>query len=112
MMRAGQLRHRVQFQSFTGADDGFGNTKGAWSTFLTVSAALRETPGRERLAAGRVEAAATATLRVRHDPVTLAVSEKHRVKDHLERIWNIRGIADPSGRGELLEMTLERGGPG
>ncbi len=108
-MQAGRLRHRVVFESFAGTDDGFGNKVGPWVAFLTEYGDLRDTPGKERVAAGRLEAAATGTLRLRQSSLTLAITEAHRVRDHRGRLWNIRGIADPSSRGEVLEMLLERG---
>lgn len=108
-MQAGRLRHRIVFETFTGTEDGFGNTTALWVADLTEWGDLRDTPGKERVAAGRVEASATGTLRVRQSPLTLAITEAHRVRDHRGRLWNIRGIADPSSRGEMLEMLLERG---
>ncbi len=108
-MRAGQLRDRIIFETFTGTDDGFGNKTAPWVTDLTVWGDLRETAGRERVAAGRVEAAATATLQVRQSSLTLAITEAHRVRDPRGRLWNIRSIVDPFGDGTALEMLLERG---
>lgn len=108
-MQAGRLRHRITFETFAGTDDGFGNKSGLWVLALKAWGDLKETRGGERIEAGRVEASATGTLRVRQDSLSLTITEAHRVKDHLGRYWNIRSIVDPFGDGTALEMLIERG---
>ena len=112
MAAAGKFRERAVFErEGSGALDRFGNGAGAgWAALLTVWADLRETPGRERLAAGRLEAPATGTLRVRSSAAARAITAADRVVIR-GATWNIvGGPIDPTGRGRVLEFTLERGG--
>lgn len=109
-MRAGRLNRRVTFQTRGAAvEDGFGNAVAAWSVLATVWGDLKEQSGSERLALGRVEAVASATLRVRRSTTTAAITEADRVLDHLGRTWNIRQVIDLAGAGRTLDLLLERG---
>lgn len=112
MPRAGHFRDRVTVEvKASGALDAYGNPSDAiWSVRGVFWADLRETPGKERLAAGRLEAPVTATLRLRATPETLAILPADRV---LARgfTWKIIGAPiDPDGRSRQIEVTLERGG--
>ncbi len=111
-MPAGMFRELAEFERMlTGPRDKYGNPSDPqWEQLVTVRANLRETTGRERLAAGRLEAPATGTLRVRASSATRAITAADRVtvRGHL---WSIVSPpVDPEGRGRLLEFTLERGG--
>lgn len=113
MARAGKYRDRVEVQreSDTGALDAYGNPAGqSWGTLGTFWGDLRETPGRERIAAGRLEAPATATLRLRRSPESLGITAADRVLAR-GQVWAITGApVDPDGRRAEVELTLERGG--
>lgn len=108
MVRAGSLRDRVTFQRATTGDDGYGNTTTAWADHLTVWANVRETLGKERVDAGRVEASRTATIRVRQSTDTLGLTEADRVIVR-GRPWNIRSIARVSNDRAMLDILVEAG---
>ena len=114
-MAAGKSRDPVIFerQDDAGAYDAYGNPAGAaWVEVLACRGWLIETTGREQIAAGRLEATATATLRIR----TSADGPAHGLKagDRVRArraVWAIiGGPADPFGHGRDLEFTLQRGG--
>lgn len=107
-VKAGNLRDRVTFQRAVTADDGYGNTVARWEDYLTVWADILETPGREGLAAGRVEGTRTATMRVRRCTETRAITEADRVRAR-GRVWNIRSPGDVGRDRVMLEMVIEAG---
>ena len=107
-MRAGDLRDRVTFQRLVSGNDGYGNVVTSWSDHLTVWADVLETLGRERIAAGRIEAARTATIRVRRSSDSRQLTEADRVSCR-GMIWNIRSIAAVGRMNESLEMLCEVG---
>lgn len=108
-MSAGKLNERVVFGRLVGGVDAYGNPASEWDDdYLTVWADVLETPGREALAAGRVEASRTATMRVRRSPDSLALTEADRVSCR-GRVWNIRSIGDVSRNREMLEFVIEVG---
>jgi len=113
-MAAGKYRETAIFERLaTGARDRFGNPTGTgWAEVLQTPAWLRETLGKERIAAGRIEAPATATLRVQSSATgpARAITAQDRVQVR-GQTWAIIGAAiDPDGRGRVLEFALERGG--
>jgi SPP1 family predicted phage head-tail adaptor len=79
-----------------------------WADHLTVWADVLETPGREAVAAGRVEASRTATMRIRRSSQSLGLSAADRVLVR-GRVWNIRSIGDVGRDRVLLEMVIEVG---
>jgi SPP1 family predicted phage head-tail adaptor len=109
MIDAGSLRDRVTFQRLVAGDDGYGNVFTSWNpSYLTVWANVRETSGKERVDAGRIEASRTATIRVRRSPDTLGLTEADRV---LARgaLWNIRSIAEIGSDRDVLDILCEAG---
>jgi head-tail adaptor len=112
-MAAGKYRDRATFQRKAGSGlDIYGNPSGAWADLLAdVPAWLRETPGKEALAAGRLEAPTTGTLRIMASPSSpaRAITAADRVQVR-GATWKILGgPIDPEGDGRGLEFTLERG---
>lgn len=107
-MRSGQLRERITIQRQTETVDEYGNVTGAWVDHLTVWADIRETPGKEKVEAGRVEASRTATIRVRRSSQTAAITEADRVQAR-GVAWNIRSIAQVDRAGAMLEFLAETG---
>lgn len=107
-MTAGSLRDRVTFQRATSGDDGYGNAITAWADHLTVWSNVRETLGKERVDAGRVEASRTATIRVRQSSDTLGLTEADRVTVR-GQAWNIRSIAAVGNDGAMLDILVEAG---
>lgn len=111
MARAGRLRERAAFerQDTAGGIDAYGNpSPAAWQPLVAVWGDLRETTGRERIAAGRVEAPATGTLRIRDSAAARAITAADRVTVRGHAWAILGGPVEVDGR--LLEFTLERGG--
>lgn len=114
-MTAGRLRDRITFQRLTEGDDGYGNVVTGWANMersagvpLTVWADVRETPGKERVDAGRVEASRTATIRIRASSEVAGLTEADRVMARGEA-WNIRGIAPVGNDRAMLDLLVEAG---
>lgn len=107
-MRAGKLRHRVQFlrQPFEG--DGHGNVEGEFAPLFTVWGNVRETTGKERVAAGAVENVRTATIRIRVSSEVRGLTEADQAIARGET-WNIRGIANADDKDEMLDLLVEAG---
>ena len=108
MARAGSFRDRVTFLRLLEADDGYGNTVTGWRQYLVVWADVLESPGREAVAAGRVEASRTATMRVRRSAQTAGLTEADRASCR-DRLWNIRSVGAVGRDMALLEMVIEAG---
>lgn len=105
-VRLASLRHRVTLQAPLDTDDGAGGVTTAWSDVATLWAAIVPAgPGStaERLAAGRIEAAARLRLTIRHRP---GLSHAMRFVAG-PRVLAILGIADPDGRGRWLTCDCE-----
>lgn len=107
---ARNYRDQIQFQRQSGVEDAFGGETDEWAELLSARGWLRETTGKEQIMAGRVEASATATLRVRTTPTgpALGVTAADRV---IARgyFWAIKAAPiDPEGRGVIVEFLLER----
>lgn len=102
------MRDRVTFQRLMQGSDVYGNTVDGWEDHLTVWADMLESPGREAVSAGRIEAARSATMRVRRSSETLGVTEADRVFVR-GRTWNIRSIGDVGRDRTMLEMVIEAG---
>jgi SPP1 family predicted phage head-tail adaptor len=107
-MQSGDLRERVTFQRATAGDDGYGNVVIGWEQLLAVWADVRETPGKERVDAGRVEASGTATVRIRASTASRALTEADRMVAR-GWTWNIRGVAPVSNDRAMLDLLVERG---
>lgn len=107
-MKAADLRERITIQRQTETVDEYGNVTGAWADHLTVWADIRETLGKEKVEAGRVEASRTATIRVRRSSATAGITEADRIQAR-GAAWNIRSIAQVDRAGAMLEMLCEAG---
>lgn len=107
-MDAGKLDQRITFQRATTGEDGFGNTITGWTDLITVWANVRETPGKEIVAAGRIEASRTATIRVRASSQSRAVTAADRVIAR-GQIWNIRSVPAVGDGREMIEFLVEAG---
>lgn len=110
-VKAGRLVKKVTFQrEETVADDGGGQAV-TWvdiAGLVRVSASFMPERGRERLEAGRLEAAVAGRLWMRSFALARTITEKDRVMiDDVPYV--IRSITNPDGRNIELEMTVERG---
>ena len=112
MPRAGRYRDRVSVERKGGdlALDDFGNaTAPAWAVLAEFWGNLRETTGKEHVAAGRLEAPATATLRLRRSAESLAITAADRVVAR-GAVWAITSAPiDPDGTRREVEVLLARG---
>lgn len=108
-MTAGKLRDRITIERQTETTDEYGNTVGAWSALFSVWADMRETPGKERVEAGRVEASRTATIRIRRSVQSAGITEADRLIAR-GATWNIRSISQVTAKGAMLELLCEGGG--
>lgn len=110
-MRAGRLNQRVTFQQESTVPDGGGGQTVSWlnvAGLVSIAAEFRPERGRERLEAGRLEAANAGTLRIRSFALSRSITEKHRVL--IDTVpYQVRSIVDPDGRREMLELLVERG---
>ncbi|HDZ80728.1 MAG TPA: head-tail adaptor protein [Roseobacter sp.] len=108
-MRAGRLRHRVAFNRQATVPDGYGNVTGEFAPLFTVWGNVRETTGKERVAAGSVENTRTATIRIRASSQSNGLTEADQAVARGET-WNIRGIAQADDKGAMLDLLVEAGG--
>lgn len=107
-MAAGHLNQRVTFQRLQAGADGYGNVSTSWADVLTVWADVRETIGKERVDAGRVESSQTATVRLRRSTESLALGVADRMIFN-GFVWNIRSIASVARNREMLDILVEAG---
>lgn len=114
-MRAGRLREQVAFERLVPGADIYGNVVTAWAPVeispgqpLRVWADIRETLGKERVDAGRIEASRTATVRVRAFDETRAITPADRMIAR-DQTWNIRSIVPVGNDMAMLDILCERG---
>nr|BDD46556.1 hypothetical protein 11 [Paracoccaceae bacterium] len=108
MARAGLFRDRVTFQRMASTTDVYGNTTGDWSDHATRYAHLIERLGQEDIEQGALQDVAVATMRVRADTITKAITTADRVVSR-GIYWATTSIMQVSSKGDLLEMRLEKG---
>lgn len=109
-MRAGMMRDRLRFDRKRTGRDAYGNPEGGWDEgILRTWGNLLETLGRERLAAGRMESAATATIRVRGSVAVAAITPGDRIFAR-GQIWDIKGRAVVGRKADEIEFLCEAGG--
>jgi len=106
-MKAGRLREKVQFKRLSGTKDAHGNVDQSWGDLdQPVWADVLEGAGREQIAAGRLEAPRTATVRVRSATLTRSVTAADAVFAR-DAWWDIRSVAAMGRKGEELEFLCE-----
>ncbi|NIZ63290.1 hypothetical protein DL239_20185 [Sedimentitalea sp. CY04] len=112
-MRGGKYLEQVlvERKEDTGALDGYGNPVGLnWVEFSKPRGNFRETAGKDKIAAGRLEGKATGTLRMRSYSKLRTVTSADRVKIR-GQYWKIVGEPIHTDAGlQEIEFTLERGG--
>lgn len=113
MARAGQFKDRVTLEHWQdlGTLDRHGNPAGAgWAEFGKFWADFRETTGKERVAAGRIEAPDTATMWIRRGVKSAEIMPSFRVQAR-GKTWAIKGgPTDPDGARRIVAFLLETGG--
>jgi len=109
MANAGRLRERATVQRLTsGAVDDYGNIYTGWKALLSRSVDVRERLGKEAIEGGALADVVTATVRLRKDAATAAITHADRVVLR-GNTWAIKSIVQVDAKGTLLEMLLERG---
>lgn len=107
-MPAARLNDRVTFQRRVIDPDGYGNEGGDLVNLFCAWADMLETPGREGLAAGRVEASRTATVRIRRSPESLDLTAADTMLARCET-WAIISIGNVARDRALLELVCQTG---
>ena len=108
MARAGLMRDRVTFQRMAATTDDFGNTTGNFADHLTRSAHIVERTGKESVELGAMSDVSSATLRIRKDALTSALTAADRVVAR-GTTWAIRSIIQVDNKGQTLELLIQKG---
>lgn len=108
MARSGLFRDRIKFQRMVSNADAYGNLTGAWADHASRSADFREQLGKEAIEGGALQDVAAATMRIRADTTTKAITVADRVYAR-DAAWAIRSISQVDAMGKVLEMLLEKG---
>lgn len=109
MVKAGTYRERAVFQRLSeGAVDDYGNVYTGWSSLATRWADMRERTGKERISGGALADVGGATLRVRSDSTTQAITAADRVVIR-GYTWAIKDVIQIDAKDTVLEFLLERG---
>ncbi len=109
MARAGGYRDRATIQRLNApGTDAYGNTSTAWADLTSRWVNLRETPGKEQIQSGAQMGVNMATMRLRKDTVTAAVTTADRVSVR-GTTWDIESVIQLDAKGREMEFTLKRG---
>lgn len=108
---AGELRHKISFQTRAEVDDGFGNPiSGEWEEQFTVYAKVQAKFGGEAVTAARLQGQQPITIVVRQSSQTVLIKENWRAVDAREGTeYAIRSIVDPDDGGAWLELLCQSG---
>lgn len=102
-MRAGQLRHRVTFQTLTVVEDDFGEPDATWAALDTVWARVESLAGKERFAAMQQQAEADYRIVCRYHSGLSSLTTDDRVAWG-GKVFDIKSIINPDERNVLLEV--------
>lgn len=104
MVSAGTLRQRVTLQARRVTRDDTGAEVETWHDFATdVPASVEPLSGREFWASQAVTSSQVARIVLRHIE---GVTVTHRMVWQ-GGAWNLRSVADPTGRREVLHLVAE-----
>ena len=96
---AADLIHRVAFDRRVDADDGYGNTVGAWQEQFQVRAGYTHLRGGEQVMASRLQGQHPQVIMVRSSPDTRSVTTEWRARDvRTGTEFNIRDITPTEDR--------------
>lgn len=108
-MRAGDLNKRARFEALIPESDGAGGFREIWAAVITVWAQFSPERARERIQQGRIADNSAGVLRIRSSIATRGITQVHRVV--LDDVtYNIRSIANPDQRNDMIEMSIETDG--
>lgn len=107
---AGSLRARVHCQKRVEIDDGMGNTYGDWQTQFTIAAGFIPKNGGEQVLAGRLQGVQAYIVTIRQSIQSREITPEWRLIDARDdRVFNIRSLADPTGKRAWLELLVQDG---
>lgn len=103
---------RVRIERRAAADDGYGNTEGAWATLLERPCSIRPDFGTEDVAAGRLAATGRAIITMHRSTAISGITEADRAVitggPWRDTIWQIRSIL-PRPDSATIEFKCESG---
>lgn len=109
MANAGRLRDRVVFTRLNAeAVDAYGQPHTSFEALFTRWGDMRETTGKESIAAGAITSVSTGTLRIRYSTQAASITAADRVEIR-GAYWNIHSIIQVDRKANLIEMLIERG---
>lgn len=109
MAKAGKLRERITVERRDeSAIDDYGNATGAWATFVTRCADILEMPGREAIKSGVLMDVAPATIRIRSDSVTRAITTADRVQAR-GVVWDVEATTELDAKRRMIELRVVKG---
>lgn len=109
MPGAGDLDHRVAFDMRASANDGKGNTVGAWQEQFTRLSAFVYAGGGEAVMASRLEGRGVVKVRLRSDSQTRTIGQDWRMRDaHRGTPYAIREVDAVTDR-RWVWLVVERG---
>jgi SPP1 family predicted phage head-tail adaptor len=108
-MRAGLLRDIVQFQKEHREPNDIGGSTVTWKDTIQLRGNLRQMNGREVMQAGRLEASNMAILTVRNDKDLASQIETGWRAVIRNENWQIENRLRGPGRGDRLELVVQRG---
>jgi head-tail adaptor len=111
-MTAGQLRERVRFERrYAAADDGYGNTVGAWSFLMAMRARIDPGAGREDVLSAKLAGLQIWTITVRWCQASKGLRPADRaINERTGEIYNIVSAANEDERRRYISMTCQSGG--
>lgn len=110
MTGAGDLRERIDMQTRSEEDDGYGNTiTGPFATVWSAPARIQILRGTETVMAGRLAGAQTVAITMRWQPEFAALSSAWRaVNGRTGEVYNIRSI-EPDERNAFVNILTQTG---
>jgi SPP1 family predicted phage head-tail adaptor len=110
MLNAGLLRHRVQIQQRSSAQDSYGQQSMIWTTVATVWALIEPLSSRELLAAQAVQSDTTHQITVRYNAVFATAMKAAALRLlYGTRIFNITGSTNWEERNAMIILTASEG---
>lgn len=103
-MRAGELRHLIDFEAATETQNEYGEPVKTWAQVGHMWAKKEDLSGRELFQAQQVHAGITTQFTVRY---TDALNPEMRIS-YGGQFYDIKSIGDPDGRNQKLEIVCER----
>lgn len=113
---AGVMRHKIHVQRQVEGDDGYGGVIVGWEAVTTVSAHLHPLRGGEQVMASRLAGVAPFIITIRSSEITRQMTPAWRLvdaragnrpDDQPRRVFDIKAISDPDGKGAWLECLCE-----